>query len=83
MPTVAATATICKPLLTPLVSIPDPFCHQLKYIDEEYRQPIIDVVDTFNTVQLGLKSLGIDDPFVVLEAVKIVLQRYDKQRNQP
>jgi hypothetical protein len=36
------------------------------------------VVDTFETVQIGLKSIGIDDPFVLIEAVKLVLDRYDK-----
>ena len=71
---------LASPARQAAMSIPDPFCHQLNYIPEEYRQPIVDVVDTFNTVQLGLRSLGVDDPFLVLEAVKIVLQRYDRQQ---
>lgn len=55
-----------------------PFCHQLKYVPEEWRQPIVDVVDAFSTVKLGLEGLGINDKFALIEAVKLVLDRHDK-----
>ena len=55
-----------------------PFDHRLVHVPHEWRCPIVDVVDTFETVQIGLKSIGIDDPFVLIEAVKLVLDRYDK-----
>ena len=55
-----------------------PFDHRLVHVPHEWRGPIVDVVDTFETVQIGLKSIGIDDPFVLIEAVKLVLDRYDK-----
>ena len=55
-----------------------PFDHLLVHVPHEWRGPIVDVVDTFETVQIGLKSIGIDDPFVLIEAVKLVLDRYDK-----
>jgi len=54
------------------------FCHQLKHTPEQWRQPIVDVVDTFSTVKLGLDGLGIKDTFALVEAVKLVLDRHDK-----
>jgi len=55
-----------------------PFCHQLKHVPEEWRQPIVDVVDTFSTVKLGLDGLGIKDTLALIEAVKLVIDRHDK-----
>ena len=55
-----------------------PFDRRLVHVPHKWRGPIVDVIDTFETVQLGLKSIGIDDPFVLIEAVKLVLDRYDK-----
>ena len=55
-----------------------PFDRRLVHVPHNWRGPIVDVVDTFETVQIGLKSIGIDDPFVLIEAVKLVLDRYDK-----
>jgi hypothetical protein len=54
------------------------FCDQLKHVPEEWRQPIVDVVDTFSTVKLGLDGLGIKDTFALVEAVKLVIDRHDK-----
>jgi len=55
-----------------------PFNQQLKHVPEEWRQPIVDVVDTFSTVKLGLDGLGIKDTFALVEAVKFVVDRHDK-----
>ena len=55
-----------------------PFDRRLAHVPHKWQGPIVDVIDTFETVQLGLKSIGIDDPFVLIEAVKLVLDRYDK-----
>ena len=55
-----------------------PFDRRLVHVPQKWRDPTVDVIDTFETVQLGLKSIGIDDPFVLIEAVKLVLDRYDK-----
>lgn len=38
------------------------------------------MVDTFENVQIGLKSIGIDDSFVLIEAARMVLERRDKER---
>lgn len=54
------------------------FDHRLKHVPDRWRGPIADVVDTFETVQIGLKSVGIDDSFVLIEAVRLVFDRYDK-----
>lgn len=51
---------------------------RLQNIPIDWKQPIVDVVDTFDTVQIGLKSIGIDDPFLLTKAVELVLDRYDK-----
>lgn len=44
---------------------------------------MVDVLDTFENAQIGLKCIGIDDPFVLTEAVKMILDRYDKQSETP
>jgi hypothetical protein len=54
------------------------FDHRLELVPDRWRGPLVDVVDTFGTVQIGLKSIGIDDPFVLVEAVRLVLDRHDK-----
>jgi hypothetical protein len=54
------------------------FDHRLKHVPDRWRGPLVDVVDTFETVQIGLRSVGIDDPFVLIEAVRLVFDRYDK-----
>jgi hypothetical protein len=52
-------------------------------VPQKWHVPIVDVVDTFETVQLGLKSIGIDDPFVLIEAVRLVFDRHDKDAQEP
>jgi hypothetical protein len=54
------------------------FDRRLPHIPYQWRGPIVDVVDTFENVQLGLKCIGIEDPFLLAEAVRLVLERYDK-----
>ena len=58
------------------------FDRRLKHVPDRWRDPIVDVVDTFETVQIGLKCIGIEDPFVLIEAVKLVLDRHDKERER-
>lgn len=55
-----------------------PFDRRLVHVPHKWRGPIVDVIDTFETVQLGLKSIGIEDPFVLIEAARLVFDRYDK-----
>lgn len=39
---------------------------------------MVDVVDTFAIVKQGLSMHDIDDPFVLTEAVRMTIERYDK-----
>ena len=55
-----------------------PFDRRLAHVPHKWLVPIVEVMDTFETVQIGLKSIGIDDPFVLIEAVRLVLDRHDK-----
>jgi len=55
-----------------------PFDRRLEHVPVEWRRPLIDVIDTFETVQMGLKGLGIEDTVVLVAAVKLVLDRHDK-----
>lgn len=54
------------------------FDERLELVSPEWRDPLIDVIDTFENVQIGLKSIGIDDSFVLIEAARLVLERHDK-----
>lgn len=55
-----------------------PFDRRLKHVPHEWRSPLVEVIEAFETVQIGLKSIGIDDPFLLTEAVRLVLDRHDK-----
>jgi hypothetical protein len=50
----------------------------LARLPHEWKGPVVDVVDTFGIVRMGLKSIGIDDNFVLADAVRMVLERHDK-----
>jgi hypothetical protein len=54
---------------------------RLANVPSTWRGPIVEVIDTFETAQIGLKSIGVDDPFVLIEAVKLILDRYDKRED--
>lgn len=59
-----------------------PFDRRLVHVPHKWRSPIVEVVETFETVQLGLKSIGIDDSFVLTEAVRFVFDRKDKSAQE-
>jgi hypothetical protein len=44
--------------------------------------PIVDVIDTFECVKKGLESIDIDDSFVLTEAVRMVIDRHDKNQSR-
>ena len=46
----------------------------------DWRAAIIDVVDTIGLLKQGLMADGIDDTLVLIEAVRMTLERYDKYR---
>jgi hypothetical protein len=57
------------------------FDRRLANVPSTWRGTIVEVIDTFETAQIGLKSIGVDDPFVLIEAVKLILDRYDKRED--
>lgn len=60
-----------------------PFDQRLEHVPYGWRGPIVDIVDTFETVQMGMKALGVNNPHIVLEVVKLVLERHDKASIAP
>ena len=53
------------------------YCKALAKVPCQWKGPVVDVVDTFDIVRMGLRSIGIDDNFVLTEAVRMVLERHD------
>lgn len=51
---------------------------RLMRIPLKWRGAIVDIIDTFGIVKEGLLSIEIDDPFVLTEAVRMTIERYDK-----
>jgi hypothetical protein len=56
------------------------FDRRLKHVPDAWSRPLIEVIDTFENVQIGLKSIGIEDSFVLIEATRMVIERHDKER---
>lgn len=54
------------------------FNEHLARLPIKWRGAVVDVVDTFDIVKEGLLSIGIDDSFVLTEAVRMVIERHDK-----
>lgn len=58
----------------------DYFDRRLELIPDSWRGPIVEVVDTIETVKMGLRAIGIDDNLLLIEAVRLALDRYDKAK---
>ena len=54
------------------------FNENLSRLPLKWRGAIVDVIDTFDIVKEGLSLHDIDDPFVLTEAVRMAIERYDK-----
>ena len=54
------------------------FNERLSQLPLKWRGAIVDVIDTFEVVKEGLSLHDIDDPFVLTEAVRMVIERHDK-----
>lgn len=65
-------------LMSLAMDLTNSFDDRLAHVPHRWRGPIVDVVDTFETVQIGLNCAGIEDSFVLTEAVRLVFERYDK-----
>ena len=53
------------------------FDEALMRIPLKWRGAVVDVVETFEIVKQGLLLIGIDDPFVLTEAVRMAIERHD------
>ena len=58
------------------------FNEHLSRVPMEWRGPIVDVVDTFHVVKIGLQSIDINDSSVLVEAVRMVFERYDAKASR-
>jgi hypothetical protein len=56
------------------------FERRLQLTPQEWRGPLVDVIDTIDNVKTGLASLDINDNFILMEATRLVLERQEKQR---
>jgi hypothetical protein len=54
------------------------FNENLSRIPVRWSGAVVDVVDTFAIVKQGLSLHDIDDPFVLTEAVRMAIERFDK-----
>ena len=54
------------------------FEQRLDNMPDEWRGPLVDVIDTIESLKMGLDSLGIDDNWLLIEATRLVLERHDK-----
>jgi hypothetical protein len=78
---VAAAATVWEPSAAThrLMDATTAFDRRLKHVPDPWKRHLIEVIDTFENVQIGLKSIGIDDSFVLIEAARMVIERRDKE----
>ena len=53
---------------------------RLRLVPDEWRGPIVEVIDTIESVNMGLASIGINDSSVLIEATRLVLQRHDNEQ---
>ena len=52
--------------------------NHLKTIPQEWRQPLVDVLDTVDVVVAVCHTMGIADTTTILELTKLVLDRHDR-----
>ena len=55
------------------------FNERLSHMPSAWRRAIVDVIDTFEIVKQGLDVFGINDSLVLTEAVRMVIDRHDKE----
>lgn len=50
----------------------------LEFVPQEWRQPLVDVLDTVDVVVSVCHTMGIADTTTVLELTKLVIDRHDR-----
>jgi len=51
---------------------------KLEAVPQEWRQPLVDVLDTVDVVVSVCHTMGITDTTTILELTKLVLDRHDR-----
>lgn len=54
------------------------FDRRLDNTPDEWKGPLVDVIDTIESVKMGLNSLGIHDSRLLIEATRLVLECHDR-----
>jgi hypothetical protein len=70
------TNTVSDPM-----SLLTAFDRRIDQIPFSWRGPIVDVVDTADTIHLKLEELGIDSPELLLGLTRLAMERYDAQKD--
>ena len=58
-------------------SINQRFDTRISNTPDEWRQPLVDVVDTADAIRLALQDWEIDSPELLVGLTKLALERYD------
>lgn len=56
--------------------------NHLKSIPQEWRQPLVDVLDTVDVIVSVCHTMGIADTTTILELTKLVIDRHDRNLNK-
>lgn len=62
-------------------SINQRFDKRIGNTPQEWRQPLVDVVDTADAIRLALQDWEIDSPELLVGLTKLALDRYDAQQS--
>ena len=58
------------------------FNRRLEHLPHDWKGPLVDVIDTFETVCIALKGYGVeDDSFLALGLTQLVIQQHNQRNN--
>lgn len=62
-------------------SINQRFDTRIGHTPQEWRQPLVDVVDTADAIRLALQDWEIDSPELLVGLTRLALERFDAQQS--
>jgi hypothetical protein len=65
------------------MTLPNRFDRRVNNTPDEWSSPLVEVVDTADTIRLALEDWKIDSPELILGLTKLVLDRHDKEAMRP
>ena len=65
------------------MTLPNRFDRRVNNIPDGWSSPLVEVVDTADTIRLALEDWEIDSPELILGLTKLVLDRHDKEAMRP